>query len=316
MYLSFLFNLSEIIGISNITIENEDPNSMYTQYHQGDKLILLKVGANKIHSGDIVVYVNLDINIVHRVQDVRLIDDEYFYRMKGDNYNNTILDVNYERGGTLISYDQIKGKVIGSFDQGFGMFLYAMSNPIYFTVLTIAVLMASYVFSLFLKQFDISLSMLKSFNRRQIMKILAVFILLLSIISITQYSIVVSNENVIKDVRYSTQINAFDDINETLIPYTYYMVEVKVDLNYLIAGDYELNITLHYEEEIVAQVYWKARENTYGETLLSLALVINNEFLPEEDTNLTLNIELKTDLIFLSKSHLATIEDSVSFYQF
>lgn len=101
------------MGLSYVVIENEDPNSMYPEYHQGDVFVIFKSTPEKIEVGDLIVYNGLSaLPIIHRVQDVVISGGEYFYRAKGDNYNLTKLDT--LSGGTLIAYEDIQGKVIHS----------------------------------------------------------------------------------------------------------------------------------------------------------------------------------------------------------
>ncbi|MHA2503344.1 MAG: signal peptidase I [Candidatus Kariarchaeaceae archaeon] len=105
---------SSLTGTTLVVIDNPDPNSMFPTYFQGDLFIIYKNQPESIEIGDVVVYTlnNGNSRIIHRVIDIELVDGQYYYRVKGDNpVTNYSPDI--ANGGTLISFEQLIGKVVG-----------------------------------------------------------------------------------------------------------------------------------------------------------------------------------------------------------
>ncbi len=106
-------------GYSLVVIVNEDLNSMYPTYYQGDIFIIKQKLAIDIQVGDVVVYRN-DVSggtlIIHRVIEVIPINVngvvQYYYRVKGDNPVDNSVPDNTKYSGGVISYDMIKGVVV------------------------------------------------------------------------------------------------------------------------------------------------------------------------------------------------------------
>jgi len=90
--------------ISMQTIMSE---SMMPKYKVYDVVVEKLPSKDKIKIGDVITYVNYNdksITVTHRVIDIFIKDDEYYYRTKGDN--------NLEEDDNLVSYDQVLGKVM------------------------------------------------------------------------------------------------------------------------------------------------------------------------------------------------------------
>lgn len=105
--------LISAIGYSMVVIDNPDPNSMWPTYFQGDLFVLEDVNPEDIVLGDVVVYEKSSGDkIIHRVIDVVIINNQYFFRVKGD---NPISNSSPDPGSnltTLISADSILGKIV------------------------------------------------------------------------------------------------------------------------------------------------------------------------------------------------------------
>ncbi|MHA2171068.1 MAG: signal peptidase I [Candidatus Kariarchaeaceae archaeon] len=107
-----IFAAGYIFDYDTVVIGNDDTNSMYPTYRNGDLLIVKP--PSSISIGDVIVYEKIDgFQVIHRVQDVRVIEGTTYYRCKGDNFaTNPTLD-RPGFGGTLIPSDQVKGVVVG-----------------------------------------------------------------------------------------------------------------------------------------------------------------------------------------------------------
>lgn len=104
---------------SLVVIVNEDLNSMYPGYFQGDIFIIKEKPASEIKIGDVIVYRNQISNaplIIHRVIEIVELsingETRLFFRVKGDNPIENSVPDNTVLGGGLISYDSIVGVVI------------------------------------------------------------------------------------------------------------------------------------------------------------------------------------------------------------
>ena len=99
-------------GFSLVVIDNSDPNSMYPTYQQGDMFLLLHEKANNIELGDVIVYASPrdGKNIIHRVIDIVVDGDNYYFRVKGDNPLSNRLPDSHQ--GSLIPYETVLGKIV------------------------------------------------------------------------------------------------------------------------------------------------------------------------------------------------------------
>ena len=90
--------------ISMQTIMSESMKPKFSVY---DVVVERLVSKDKIKIGDIITYVDSNdksISITHRVVDIYIKDDKYYYKTKGDN--------NKEEDSNLVSYDQVLGTVM------------------------------------------------------------------------------------------------------------------------------------------------------------------------------------------------------------
>ena len=90
-----------------ISMQTIMSDSMMPKYKVYDVVIERLVSKEDIKIGDVITYVNNNdksISITHRVVDIFIKDNDYYYRTKGD---NSPLEDN-----DLVSYNQILGKVM------------------------------------------------------------------------------------------------------------------------------------------------------------------------------------------------------------
>ncbi len=104
---------------SLVVIVNEDLNSMYPGYFQGDIFIIKEKPASEIKIGDVIVYRNQLSNaplIIHRVIEIVELtingETQLFFRVKGDNPIENSVPDNTLLGGGLVSYESIIGVVV------------------------------------------------------------------------------------------------------------------------------------------------------------------------------------------------------------
>ncbi len=104
---------------SLVVIVNEDLNSMYPGYFQGDIFIIKEKPASEIKIGDVIVYRNHLSNaplIIHRVIEIIELSingqTQLFFRVKGDNPIENSVPDNTVLGGGLIPYESIIGVVV------------------------------------------------------------------------------------------------------------------------------------------------------------------------------------------------------------
>ncbi len=84
--------------------------SMEPLLHTGDVVIIIPQKPDEIHPGDIVVYTTGQKYIIHRVIEIKKLDGEYCYIVKGD--NNPYPDPGFpECYGKGIPYNAIVGVV-------------------------------------------------------------------------------------------------------------------------------------------------------------------------------------------------------------
>ncbi len=89
-------------------------SSMYPLLREGDIVFSYKPKPDQIKEGDIIIYESIVHNrlIIHRVVEVRIINNNYYYQTKGDNN----FDRDYREftgpGRAGIPYDRVKGVVI------------------------------------------------------------------------------------------------------------------------------------------------------------------------------------------------------------
>ncbi|MCE7735477.1 MAG: signal peptidase I, partial [Candidatus Heimdallarchaeota archaeon] len=113
VFLFFTGILISAIGFSMVVIDNPDPNSMWPTYFQGDLFVLEDANPDDIVLGDVIVYENSSGDkIIHRVIDVVIINNQYFFRVKGDNpISNSTPDPSTNLT-TLIASDSVLGKIV------------------------------------------------------------------------------------------------------------------------------------------------------------------------------------------------------------
>lgn len=105
--------LISAIGYSMVVIDNPDPNSMWPTYFQGDLFVLQDADPEDIVLGDVIVYEKSNGDkIIHRVIDIVKINNQYFFRVKGDNPISNSTPDSGSNLTTLISADSVLGKIV------------------------------------------------------------------------------------------------------------------------------------------------------------------------------------------------------------
>ncbi len=116
-------------GLNLVIIENADPNSMYPTYKQGDLFLLQQPSYDRYNLGDVIVYESSNGNIIHRIIDIVVINNYYYFRVKGDDpITNPAPD---KRGGTtLIPQDKVIGRIVFHIPQLGFLSLAIQKNPV------------------------------------------------------------------------------------------------------------------------------------------------------------------------------------------
>lgn len=84
--------------------------SMLPLFREGDLVFINKVKPDEIKVGDIIVYSTRGGSlIIHRVIEVKVEDNKYYYVTKGD--NNVFPDFAYFENGKGIPYNRVVGKI-------------------------------------------------------------------------------------------------------------------------------------------------------------------------------------------------------------
>ncbi|MEM4717388.1 MAG: signal peptidase I [Desulfurococcaceae archaeon] len=85
--------------------------SMLPLFREGDLVFINKVKPDEVKVGDIIVYSTRGGSlIIHRVIEVVVEDNTYYYVTKGD--NNTFPDFIYFENGKGIPYTRVVGKIL------------------------------------------------------------------------------------------------------------------------------------------------------------------------------------------------------------
>lgn len=140
LYMVMFFGIIAIIVVMNTTsilpydlvvIDNTDPNSMWPTYSQGDIFIVKNGGPDSFKIGDILVYRNKhqDLNVIHRIIDIQIIEGKYYYRVKGDNPLTNKTPDNLT-SSTLIPYEDVMGIIVKRIPQIGHLSLAIQGNPV------------------------------------------------------------------------------------------------------------------------------------------------------------------------------------------
>lgn len=95
------------LGEVKINIYTILTQSMYPTIEAGDVVVTYKENNNKYNSGDVITFIsqnNAGLTITHRVEEVKVVNNQYSYITKGDN-NNT-------RDREVINGNSVIGRVI------------------------------------------------------------------------------------------------------------------------------------------------------------------------------------------------------------
>ncbi len=119
IFFVFKMMFGGIFGLSLVVIENGPcpESSMCPTYDKGDMFLISKASPEKIEMGDVIVYESANVFdsgklIIHRVVNITVVGDEYFYRVSGDNYYTNARIDSYGTSNTLIPYEAVRGKTV------------------------------------------------------------------------------------------------------------------------------------------------------------------------------------------------------------
>lgn len=105
-------NILFLITGSDTPIAVVRGTSMYPLLREGDVVFSYKPPSDQIKVGDILIYESITGKlIIHRVVDIRVVDNKYYYQTQGDNNPDRDYREFTGPGKAGIPYERVKGVV-------------------------------------------------------------------------------------------------------------------------------------------------------------------------------------------------------------
>lgn len=332
-----LINTSTVLPYNLVVIDNADPNSMYPTYTQSDIFIIKNNGPESFELGDVIVYTNpYGTNVIHRVIDIMIIEEEYFFRVKGDNpVSNYVPDD--PSGDTLISYSAVMGKVISRVPQ-IGHFSLAIQGND--AIRVVAYLLAILLAIVILvwpedkkedeeEKIDVGLKAIKNFisgkffkpinqfltsmdRRKRAGLIAATVVLLLMLLSplfVTGFlsTDAPQDETGVYDVTFADPIIFNDTIKGKNYSFAFIQANIKMydggsSFEKLTRLEMRVYLDKNNADTLISQTVWKTLRDIKGSFMIGGSIVIHDVDIPPDGTLLFVVIEYEVDKLFSSSS--------------
>lgn len=332
-----LINTSTVLPYNLVVIDNADPNSMYPTYTQSDIFIIKNNGPESFELGDVIVYTNpYGTNVIHRVIDIMIIEEEYFFRVKGDNpVSNYVPDD--PSGDTLISYSAVMGKVISRVPQ-IGHFSLAIQGND--AIRVVAYLLAILLAIVILvwpedkkedeeEKIDVGLKAIKNFisgkffkpinqfltsmDRRKRAGLFAtavvLLLMLLSPLFVTGFlsTDAPQDETGVYDVTFADPIIFNDTIKGKNYSFAFIQANIKMydggsSFEKLTRLEMRVYLDKNNADTLISQTVWKTLRDIKGSFMIGGSIVIHDVDIPPDGTLLFVIIEYEVDKLFSSSS--------------
>lgn len=332
-----LINTSTVLPYNLVVIDNADPNSMYPTYTQSDIFIIKNNGPESFELGDVIVYTNpYGTNVIHRVIDIMIIEEEYFFRVKGDNpVSNYVPDD--PSGDTLISYSAVMGKVISRVPQ-IGHFSLAIQGNE--AIRVVAYLLAILLAIVILvwpedkkedeeEKIDVGLKAIKNFisgkffkpinqfltsmDRRKRAGLFAtaivLLLMLLSPLFVTGFlsTDAPQDETGVYDVTFADPIIFNDTIKGKNYSFAFIQANIKMydggsSFEKLTRLEMRVYLDKNNADTLISQTVWKTLRDIKGSFMIGGSIVIHDVDIPPDGTLLFVIIEYEVDKLFSSSS--------------
>lgn len=332
-----LINTSTVLPYNLVVIDNADPNSMYPTYTQSDIFIIKNNGPESFELGDVIVYTNpYGTNVIHRVIDIMIIEEEYFFRVKGDNpVSNYVPDD--PSGDTLISYSAVMGKVISRVPQ-IGHFSLAIQGNE--AIRVVAYLLAILLAIVILvwpedkkedeeEKIDVGLKAIKNFisgkffkpinqfltsmDRRKRAGLFAtaivLLLMLLSPLFVTGFlsTDAPQDETGVYDVTFADPIIFNDTIKGKNYSFAFIQANIKMydggsSFEKLTRLEMRVYLDKNNADTLISQTVWKTLRDIKGSFMIGGSIVIHDVDIPPDGTLLFVVIEYEVDKLFSSSS--------------
>lgn len=332
-----LINTSTVLPYNLVVIDNADPNSMYPTYTQSDIFIIKNNGPESFELGDVIVYTNpYGTNVIHRVIDIMIIEEEYFFRVKGDNpVSNFVPDD--PSGDTLISYSSVMGKVISRVPQ-IGHFSLAIQGND--AIRVVAYLLAILLAIVILvwpedkkedeeEKIDVGLKAIKNFisgkffkpinqfltsmDRRKRAGLFAtavvLLLMLLSPLFVTGFlsTDAPQDETGVYDVTFADAIIFNDTIKGKNYSFAFIQANIKMydggsSFEKLTRLEMRVYLDKNNADTLISQTVWKTLRDIKGSFMIGGSIVIHDVDIPPDGTLLFVVIEYEVDKLFSSSS--------------
>lgn len=280
--------------VSLVRLSNDDPNSMYPTMYKGDQVMIARVGAETLEVGDIIVFelYSSEVVVMHRIQDIALIEGNYLYRTAGDNLNITSLDRSDE--GYYIPYEDILGKVIWTIEIVDTLLYFFVGdteeesnrNPlIFFFLILIMYLSTVYIIiKTGIKSPEvIEVKFDTKFKKKMVAVILGLLIVISMNMIINDVNYAESNINAINLIN---QVNSSDSLNNTEHRFTHYRIQVFFSIA---ESDQFISLSAlitTLQNETLANTTMQPIHNQHGDFAVGMSLVIHEGSLPLIPTEL------------------------------
>ncbi|MCY3411902.1 MAG: signal peptidase I [Candidatus Heimdallarchaeota archaeon] len=328
-----LINTTSILPINMVVIDNPDPNSMWPTYFQGDIFLISNFGPEDIEIGDVIVYTSpsSQSNIIHRVFDIIIENGEYAFRVKGDNaLTNSAID--QPNGNSMIPYDSILGKVVVRIPEIGHLSLAIQINPVIKTLtLVFAIILALTIIVWPEEKEDEDKDAMVELNKETIVKkinhlgapilslytaggkkriglILASLLIIILIISPLFVTGFMSTthaqaETGITGVTFDRPVEQHDIGVPNVELFIY--IQTRVSL-YDASGDFEsldwYTIRVYTdnadENTLISETTWKTLRDIRGAVMVGSVILIHNQDVPVNGTELFVDIEYHIDRLF------------------
>jgi len=110
LVLIILVNIAPLVNGGTPSLAVVKGISMLPTLREGDIVFITRPPPEAIKPGDVIIYDAGGKLIIHRVIDVRIKGEEYYYVTKGD--NNPGPDIFYFDNGIGVPYDRVIGRVL------------------------------------------------------------------------------------------------------------------------------------------------------------------------------------------------------------
>lgn len=318
-------------GFSLVVIDNADPNSMYPTYQQGDMFLLLSEKADDFKMGDVIVYSNPNdsTNVIHRIVDIIIDGDDYYFRVKGDNpISNYRLDYDL---GTLIPYDNVLGKVVSRIPILGHISLAIQQNvAIKIIVFALAILLAISIifwpedeedsdekvtigFGLFIKWLKNKLNLKKQYNefsKTNNHKIKMLGIILITMLTLTPLVLpnFLSTQDTLDETGIShIEVNYIKEYSDSVGGNNYDIVFMQLLINFVDKSgglssltEFEVYVYTDIDDPSteISHTVWNSMRDIRGTVTVGGSILIDNEDVPTADTLLYIVIEYTIKKLF------------------